>query len=450
MGSFGVNLLKNRLFIVLLYIYEFQKTAEEQSRFFSSAHHRLQKTVQNYSNFFKRVYDGKEKKETFQFRSFSLLLYNQEEERMYFRDIIGLHDVKKHLIESVQRGFIPHARLFHGPEGVGKLPLAIAYARYLNCEKRGEEDSCGECASCRKFDKLMHPDLHFVFPVVKSKVSDEYLPEWREFLNGQTYFGLNDWLNFIHAENAQGTIYSKESDEIIRKLSLKVYEAPYKIMVIWLPEKMHDACANKLLKLIEEPPENTLFLLVSEDLEQVLLTIRSRCQLLNIRAVEPEEMVASLQAVHGLQETEARQVAHIANGSYAKAVSIIKAADDNNYFFSLFKEMMRASVSRNIKAIKSVAGELAAIGREMQKSYLLYCLRLFREYFISNLNEPELIYLREEEKGFGDRFAPFINAGNIQSFDDEFQLAYRQIEQNGNARIIFLDLCLKSTMLLKK
>ena len=369
---------------------------------------------------------------------------------MYFRNIIGLHDVKKHLTDSVQRGFIPHARLFHGPEGVGKLPLAIAYARYLNCEDRTLEDSCGKCASCHKFDKLMHPDLHFVFPVVKSKVSDEYLPEWREFLSGQTYFNLNDWLNFINAENAQGIIYSKESDEIIRKLSLKVYEALYKIMIVWLPEKMHDACANKLLKMIEEPPEKTVFLLVSEDLDHVLPTIQSRCQPLNIRAVEPDEMVASIRSVYGLQEEDAKYVAHIANGSFSKAVSIIQSADDNKYFFSLFKEMMRASVSRNIRAIKSVAGEMASMGREMQKSYLLYCLRLFREFFIYNFNEPDMIYLSNEEKEFGERFAPFINVENIQPFNDEFQLAYRQIEQNGNAKIIFLDLCLKGTMLLKK
>ena len=369
---------------------------------------------------------------------------------MYFRDIIGLHDVKKHLIDSVGRGLVPHARMFYGPEGVGKLPLAIAYARYLNCENRGEEDACGKCPSCHKFDKLMHPDLHFVFPVVKSKVSDEYLPEWREFLSGHTYFSLNDWLNFIHAENAQGVIYSKESDEIIRKLNLKVYEAPYKIMIVWLPEKMHDACANKLLKMIEEPPESTVFLLVSEELENVLPTIQSRCQPLHIRAIDAEEMVASIQSVFGLQPNQAKSVAHIANGSFSKAISIIQAANDNQYFFTLFKEMMRSSVSRNIKAIKTVANEMASIGREMQKSYLLYCLRLFREFFISNLNVPEMVYLNSEEQEFGERFAPFINEKNIHKFNEEFQLAHRQIEQNGNARIIFLDLCLKATMLLKR
>lgn len=369
---------------------------------------------------------------------------------MYFKDIIGLNDVKKHLVESVHNGFVPHARLIYGPEGVGKLPLAIAYARYLNCEARGAGDSCGKCPSCQKFDKLMHPDLHFVFPVVKSKVSDEYLPQWREFLSSNKYFNLNSWLNFINAENAQGVIYSKESDEIIRKLNLKVYEARYKIMVVWLPEKMHDACANKLLKMIEEPPQNTVFLLVSEEPEKVLPTIQSRCQPLHIRAIETEEMAASIQQVFGLHKEQARSVAHIANGSFSKAINIIHSTDDNSYFLSLFKEMMRSSVSRNIKAIKAVANDIAGIGREMQKSYLLYCLRLFREFFINNLNQPEMVYLNEEEQAFGIRFSPFINEKNIHQFNDEFSLAYRQIEQNGNAKIIFLDLCLKITLWLKK
>ncbi len=370
---------------------------------------------------------------------------------MYFRDIIGLQDVKQHLVQSVKQGIIPHARLFYGPEGVGKLPLAIAYARYLNCENRGEGDACGNCPSCHKFDKFSHPDLHFVFPVVKSKTSDEYLPEWREFLHTQQYFNLNQWLNYINAENAQGVIYAKESDEITKKLNFKQYEGLYKIMIVWLPEKMHDACANKLLKLVEEPPENTLFLLVSEDPENVLPTIQSRCQPLNIRRIEQEEMVAVIVRKYGLEERAAVSIARIAGGSFSKAMNLIKSSDDNDYFFALFKEMMRAAISRNIKSIKNIASELAAIGREMQKSFLLYSLRLFREYFISNLNEPCLVYLREEEELFGVKFAPFVNEKNIVDFNDEFSLAFRQIEQNGNAKFVFLDLCLKTTtMLLKK
>lgn len=369
---------------------------------------------------------------------------------MYFRDIIGLHDVKRHLIDSVQNGFVPHARIFYGPEGVGKLPLAIAYARYLNCGNRGADDACGQCPSCHKFDKLAHPDLHFVFPVIKSKVSDEYLPEWREFLSKNRYFNLNSWLNFIDAKNAQGLIYAKESDEIIRKLNLKVYEAQYKIMIVWLPEKMHESCANKLLKMIEEPPANTIFLLVSEDTENVLSTIWSRCQPLHIRAIEYNEMVAAIQSNFGLDNENAASVAHIANGSFLKAIEIVQSSDETAYFFNLFKEMMRASVSRNIKAIKVIAGELAGIGREAQKSFLHYSLRLFREYFINNLHEPEIVYLNNEEQEFGQRFSPFINEKNIEALNDEFSLAYRQIGQNGNAKIIFLDICLKVTVLLKK
>lgn len=369
---------------------------------------------------------------------------------MYFRDVIGLNDVKQHLINSVQRNFVPHARMFYGPEGVGKLPLAIAYARFLNCSNRRTNDACSECPSCHKFDKLAHPDLHFVFPVVKSKVSDDYLPQWRKFLMEHTYFNLNQWLSYIDAENAQGVIYSKESDEIIRKLNLKVYEAPYKVMIIWLPEKMNLACSNKLLKMIEEPPLNTIFLLISEDSEGVLQTIWSRCQPLNIRAIEKDEMVAALNNNFELNESEANSIAHIANGSYTSAIQMIESSEDNRFFFELFVNMMRASVSGNIKAIKAVANEIAGIGREMQKSFISYSLKMFREFFVNNLGEPEMVYLNNYEEQFGERFSPFINEKNIEEFNDEFSLAYRQIEQNGNGKIIFLELCLKATLLLRK
>ena len=369
---------------------------------------------------------------------------------MYFSDIVGLDNIKEHLKSSVLRGHVPHASILQGPSGVGKLPLAIAYARYLMCNGRNDNDACGVCPSCQKIDKLVHPDLHFVFPVIKSKTSDEYLPEWREFLSKNKYFDLNDWLESINAENAQGLIYSKESDEIIRKLNLKVYEAPYKIMIVWLPEKMHEACANKLLKLIEEPPANTIFLLVTEDSENVIATIRSRCQPLNVRGLASEEIIDALKINYSIDNSTATSVAHIASGSFTKAIKIIQSNDENNYNFDLFKKMMRASVVKNIRDIKSIASELAGIGRERQKSYLLNSLRLFREYFVSNLNAPQMVYLNRYEEEFGARFASFINEANIETFDDEFQTAYRQIEQNGNARIIFLDLCLKCTMLLKK
>jgi len=369
---------------------------------------------------------------------------------MYFKDIIGLNDVKKHLIESVQMGFVPHARLIYGPEGVGKLPLAIAYARYLNCQNQQPNDACGKCPSCHKFDKLSHPDLHFVFPTIKSKACDEYLSDWRLFLSQNTYFDVNDWLNFINAGNAQCVIYGKESDQILRKLSMKVYEALYKVMIIWLPEKMNDTSANKLLKILEEPFDNTVFLLVSEDIEKVLLTIQSRCQPLHIRAIEEEEMMVSIQNLYGVDSDSAASVAHVANGSFTKAINLIQSSDENNSLLELFKEMMRASVSREIKKVKKIAFEIAGIGREKQKNFLQYCLRMFREYFVSNLNEPKMVYLNAEEAQFGERFAPFINEKNIEQLFDEFALAQRQIEQNGNAKIIFLDLCMKVTVLLIK
>ncbi len=369
---------------------------------------------------------------------------------MYFRDIIGLTDVKKHLIQSVQRGFIPHARLIYGAEGVGKLPLTTAYARYLHCEHRGSDDACGSCPACKKIDKFAHPDLHFVFPVVKSKVCDEYLPQWRDFLQQNKYFNLNNWLGFIQTENAQGVIYAKESDEIIRKLNLKVYESQYKIMIVWLPEKMHDACANKLLKMVEEPPKHTIFLLVSEEPESLLITIRSRCQPLHIGRIAQQDMIAALESKNALTRDDALSVEHIAHGSYAKALELVEGAGQSAHFFELFVSMMRAAVSRNIKMIKSVSSELAGIGREMQKSFLSFSLRMFREYFINNLQHPEMVYLNRQEKEFGVRFSPFINEKNIEQLSDEFSTAYRQIEQNGNARIIFLDLCLKITVLLKK
>ncbi len=369
---------------------------------------------------------------------------------MYFRDVIGLNNIKQHLIDSVSRGNVPHARLLQGPAGVGKLPLAIAYARYLMCENKGESDSCGVCPSCQKINKFAHPDLHFVFPVIKSKVSDEYLPEWREFLSSNKYFTINDWLDFIDAGNAQGMIYSKESEEIIKKLNRKVYEAPYKIMIVWLAEKMNIECANKLLKMIEEPPAKTVFLLITEDPENVITTIKSRCLPLKVGAILNDDMIDSIKSIYGIDEESAKSIAHIANGSFTKAISIIQSSDENKYNFDLFKKMMRASVVRNIKSIKEVANEIGGIGREKQKSFILNSLRLFREYYISNLNVPEMVYLNGLEAEFGVNFAPFVNETNIESFDDEFQTAYQQIEQNGNARIIFLDLCLKCTMLLKK
>ena len=374
---------------------------------------------------------------------------------MYFRDIIGLTDIKKHLIESVQKGYVPHARILYGAEGIGKLPLAISYARYLNCLNPTETDACSECSSCLKFDKLAHPDLHFVFPMVQKRaekllVCDNYLPQWRSFLTENTYFNLDKWLQYIDAKNAQGMIYAQESEEIIRKLNLKVYEAKYKIMIIWLPEKMNLECANKLLKMIEEPPAHTIFLLVSEDLDKVIPTIKSRCQPIYIRPIEHNEMIGAIQNNYNLSLSDAQSIAHIANGSYFKAIELVESNNESNFLLNLFNRMMSASISKKIKAIKEVADELSKTGREVQKTFLIYSLRMFREYFVSNLNVPELVYLNREEARLQSQYSAAINESNIEILVHEFTLAHRQIEQNGNAKIIFLDLCLKLTMLIKK
>ena len=374
---------------------------------------------------------------------------------MYFRDLIGLTDVKKHLIESVQKGYVPHARMIYGAEGIGKLPLAIAYARYLNCTNPSDIDACGKCPSCSKFDKLAHPDLHFAFPMVQKRaekllVCDHYLPQWRSFLAKNTYFNLGNWLQYINAKNAQGMIYAQESEEIIRKLNLKVYEAKYKIMIVWLPEKMNLECANKLLKMIEEPPARTIFLLVSEDLDKVIPTIKSRCQPIYIKPINYDDMIGAITNNYSLSLSDAQSVAHIANGSYSKAIEIIEAGDDSQVFLNLFNKMMSASFSRQIKSIKEIADELSKTGRETQKSFLIYSLRMFREYFVNNLNVPELVYLNRQEQQLGQHYSATINEANIEVLAHEFSLAHRQIEQNGNAKIIFLDLCLKLTMLIKK
>lgn len=374
---------------------------------------------------------------------------------MQFKDIVGQDDVKKRLLASVHDGFIPHAQLFCGPEGVGKLPLALAYAQYLNCEDQQNGEPCGKCPSCVKYNHLAHPDLHFVFPIIKKaakkkEVCDDYITEWREFLGRNIYFNLNQWLNHIHAENSQGLIYAKESDEIIRKLSLKIYEAKYKVMIIWLPEKMHESCANKLLKIIEEPTHDTVFLLVSDTPDNIITTIQSRCQRVNIHGVDRKDIARELTDTYKLEPDVADNVAHLSRGSFLKALETISLNEENKYFLDLFIQMMRSSYARDIKQIKRIGNDLAAIGREKQKSYLIYTQRMIREYFVSNLNCPDMVYLNPEESNFGVRFAPFINERNIEDFMTELALAERHVEQNVNAKMVFFDLCLKITMLLKR
>ena len=372
---------------------------------------------------------------------------------MFFRDIIGQEEIKQRLIQNVQENKIAHAQLFCGGEGVGKLPLAIAYARYISCLNPSNEDACGKCPNCIKFNHLAHPDLHFIFPVVKKKstkdvVSDDYIAEWRELIAKTPYFNLHTWLEEMGAENHQAQIYVKESNEIIRKLSLKSSQGGYKIIIIWLPEKMNQECSNKLLKLLEEPAEQTVFLLVSEEPDMLLTTIQSRTQRINIKGIEEKDLKEALMNIHGLQEQDATDIAHRSEGNFLKAIESISLNEENKLFFDLFVALMRLSYQRKIKEMKVWSENVAAMGRERQKHFLSYCQRMIRENFIYNFHNRSITYLGSEEEAFSTRFAPFINERNVMEIMSELNEAQRHIEQNVNAKMVFFDFSLKMIVLL--
>ena len=327
---------------------------------------------------------------------------------MFFKEVIGQEAAKQRLRQEVQEGRIPHAQLFCGPSGVGKLPLAMAYARYICCPNRTDTDACGTCPSCVKWNKLVHPDVHFVFPIVKKgkkEVCDDYIADWRHLVLNSPYFSLNHWLNEMDAENGQAIIYAKESDEIVRKLSLKSSEGGYKVTIVWLPEKMHVVCANKLLKLLEEPPEKTVFLLISETPDMILPTILSRTQRFNIRKIEETDIANALQQKYGVRPNDSFTLAHLANGDFIKALETIHLNEENELFFELF---------------------------------------------VYNLHCKEMSYMTLPEQNFATRFAPFINERNVMGMMDELSEAQIHIEQNVNARMVFFDFSLKMIVLLKQ
>ncbi|MDR1357261.1 MAG: DNA polymerase III subunit delta [Tannerellaceae bacterium] len=374
---------------------------------------------------------------------------------MYFKDVIGQESIKRRLIETAQRNVIPHAQLFYEQGGAGAFPLALAYARYLNCKDRSATDACGHCPSCLKYNELAHPDLHFVFPMVKNdkkkkESCDDYLPEWRSMLKKQTYFNLSHWIECIEVGNSQAIIYSKESEEIMRKLNRRIYEADYRILLVWLPEKLHPDCANKLLKIIEEPPANTVILMVSEAPDLVLGTIQSRAQRLNIRAIQTEDIVNVLVRQEGLEPEPAAHVARLSGGSYIKALEIISVNEENAFFLECFKGIMRNSWARNVKAMKAAADQLAGIGRERQKNFLAYCQYLIRENFMYRFQSPELNYMNNTEAGFALKFSTYVNERNVFELVDTLTKAEQHISQNVNAKMVFFDLSLRITVLIRR
>lgn len=379
---------------------------------------------------------------------------------MQFADILGHTEIIQHLRTTVQAQRISHSQLFAGKEGIGKLALALAYAQYISCTNRTELDSCGKCPSCNKFQKLIHPDLHFVFPVVKkgslAPVSDSFIAEWRQLLHQNYTFGFNKWLEVMGAENSQATIYTNESQEILKKLNLKSFEAEYKIMIIYLPEKMNTVTANKLLKMIEEPPHKTLFLMVSVEPDQVLGTILSRTQTIKIPQLDDETIANKLVAEYQISKEQAKTLAHSANGSYLKAIELHQATEDNKKHFEWFTRLMRLSylaLKDNSKIVDLMvwADEMAAIGREKQKNFLNYALYMLRENITLNVatnNSSQLVYLGPDEFNFSRKFSEYINPRNIAGMNAELNKAFTDIERNGSARIIFLDMALRITKLI--
>lgn len=381
---------------------------------------------------------------------------------MRFSDIIGQETEKRQLLQAVSEGRIPHAQLFVGPAGVGKLALALAYAQYISCPNRDEHDSCGTCPTCLQFNKLQHPDLHFVFPIIKGDegdVCDAFADKWRGLLTEQRYFDIDDWYRVLGAETKQGMIYEKESAEIMRKLSLKSFSGGYKIMIIWQPEKMNVTCANKILKLLEEPPTKTLFLLVSEHPEQLLSTILSRVQEVRVPRLGEADIAAGLQTVYSwLSDQEAKTVAHMANGSYLAALKIMSESEDSKSYFDDFVALMRnawlVGQKKDYSALLKLrqwSNDMAdsKVGREKQKAFLQYAQRQIRENYIYNFHCADMNYQTEAESQFSSKFAPFIHDSNVEKMMNELGKAEQQIAQNGNAKIIFFDLCLQMIVLVK-
>ncbi|MDD2526304.1 MAG: DNA polymerase III subunit delta [Bacteroidales bacterium] len=374
---------------------------------------------------------------------------------MFFKDIVGQQPVKDHLRKMVDENRLPHALLLHGNEGTGVFPLGLALARYLDCTHRVDGDACGVCPSCLKFNKLAHPDLHFVFPIYKDSKRkkercDDYISEWRQMVLENPYFNMEMWLKSIKAENSQAIIYAQESDEVLRKLSFKTFEAEHKVMLIWLPEKMHSVCANKLLKILEEPAPQTHFILLSENPEEILGTILSRSQSLQIPEITQKCIADKLEADYKLSAEDAQYIAHIANGSYIQALNNLQMGESASELLDFFVKLMRLAYMREIKELKKWSEEMAAKGREYQKMFLDYTLYMMRENFMANFRKPSIVYMNSPERTFSSRFCQFIHERNIDDLTLELTKAADDIESNVNSKIVLFDLALKIATLLKR
>lgn len=372
---------------------------------------------------------------------------------------IAQHDIVAHLQKQWAEGRVPHALLLAGPEGSGKMALALDFARLLLCQnpQKGEmAEPCGTCHGCAMTRTLAHPDLHFAYPIIRPKsmsasgrlVCDVWLKEWRDMLLQSPYFDLAAWEDRMGIENQQPLIYSEESDELLRKVSLVSSQGGYKVVIIWLPELMHTTCSNKILKLLEEPPQQTLFILCSNEPQRLLPTILSRTQRIEVKGLSEQDIAAALVQQRGLAPEDAAHTAHLAAGNYTRALRQLSVNDDEREYFDMFVLLMRKCYLRDIKEMHAWSERVAAWGRERQKSFLDYAQRLVRENFIYNFRQPELNYLSREEANFSTNFARFINERNVIPISDELAAAQRDIEQNVNARMVFFDFALKMIVLL--
>lgn len=369
------------------------------------------------------------------------------------RHVIGQEAVESRLLTMVNQHKLPHALLFSGPSGSGKLPMALGLARLLLCQTPAGEQPCGHCNACHMTARWAHPDLHFTYPVVRYKdaahsISDAYVEAWREQLLQNPYFSMADWLNDMKATDMQAVIYTAESDALQRKQSLKAAMGGNKVSIIWMPERMNDECANKLLKLIEEPPAATHFLLVSEDPQRILPTIRSRTQQIEFKPPTTAKIEQALTEQEHCSPEQAHYIARMAAGNYTEALKALKSDGNRALYFDLFVLLMRLAYQRNIREIRRWSEQLSGLGRERQKEFLACCQHLIRENFVFNFGLEQLNRLTVEEANFSRNFARFINERNVIDIMEELSTAQRDIEQNVNPKFVFFDFALKMIVLL--
>ena len=366
---------------------------------------------------------------------------------MAFEQVIGQREVQQRLTQMVSEGRLPHAIMLCGPQGCGKKALAIGFAQMLLARTANDE------AMLRK---LEDPDLHFTYPTIKlpsmgsdhKPVSDDFAKEWHELVMGGPYFTMTEWLEQMGGENQQAIITAGESDELVRKLSLKSSQGGYKISLVWLPERMNTECANKILKLLEEPPSQTVFIMVSEEPDRLLETIRSRVQRIDVKRIADYDVHKALVEKRGLTENMAQRITRMANGNWLKALQMLSTDSENELFLDMFQSLMRLAYQRKVKDLKTWSERMAAMGRERQKRFLEYFLRLVRENFMYNFQQPDLCYMTQREEDFARNFARFINEANVLPITDLANVAIRDIGQNANAKIVFFDFALQMIVLL--